>query len=73
MKSSPPIKRRVEAPSSDKHWNIPEPLLNDLEIGLWSLLSKLALFPEWLLSKWKHAVLSRKNQAHRKPGKGESA
>jgi hypothetical protein len=44
-----------------------------LEIGLWAPLSKLALFPEWLRSKWKHAVLSRKNKALSKPGKGKSA
>jgi hypothetical protein len=73
MKRSPPIEKRVKAPSSDKQQNIPEPLLSELEIGLWAPLSKLALFPEWLRSKWKHAVLSRKNKALSKPGKGKSA
>jgi hypothetical protein len=71
MKRSPPIKRRVEAPSSSKQWNIAEPVLSDLEFGLWEPLSKLALFPEWLGSKWKHAVLSRKNKTQRKQGEDE--
>jgi len=57
-------------PSSDKQLNIPEPSLNDLEIGLWAPLAKLALFPEWLRSKWKHAVLCRQKSTHSKQGRG---
>jgi hypothetical protein len=66
------LKKGVKASAPHKQLSVPEPLLGDLEVGLWAQFSKLALLPEWLrsirkrLTSYQHAVLSRKSKTRRK-------
>jgi len=70
MKDSSRIKRRVNAPSSDKGWTDREPLVRDFQRGGYPKIADVTVFAESVRMGWKSFMWPRPSSPSRRT-KGE--